>query len=137
MKSTQDDSSRAVALPASSVSTEDIVGKELITYEIAGDGSWFRMRFSCANGKPGSLSLPTECLQAFIMTLPRMMTQALWAQYGDERLRLVYPAESVRIERSPDPNAFIMTLTTADGFAVSFSLSRQQLDALGEASMNA
>jgi hypothetical protein len=95
------------------------------------------MTFNCANGKPGSLSLPTECLHALIMTLPRMMTQALLARYGDDSLRLVYPAEAVRIERSPDPNTFIMTLVTPDGFAVSFSLSKQQLRALSESGMNA
>ena len=109
---------------------EEIVGNELIAYDIASDGNWFRMSFSCVNGKRGSLSLPTECLMALIITLPRMMTQALAARFGDERLRLVYPAEEVLIEGTPDPNAFIMTLRTPDGFSVSFSLNRQQLDAL-------
>ena len=111
-------------------SAEEIVGKELIAYDIASDGNWFRMSFSCFNGKRGSLSLPTECLMALIMTLPRMMTQALSAQSGDDRLRLVYPAEEVHIEGSPDPDTFIVTLTTPDGFTVSFSLSRRQLDGL-------
>jgi hypothetical protein len=95
------------------------------------------MRFICANGKPGSLSLPTECLKALMMTLPRMMTHALLARYGEATLRLVYPAEAVRIERSPDPDTFIMTSVTPEGFAVSFSLSRQQLRALSESGMNA
>jgi hypothetical protein len=111
-------------------SAEEIVGNELIAYDIAGDGNWFRLSFSCVNGKRCSLSLPTECLMALIITLPRMMTQALSARFGDDRLRLVYPAEEVLIEGTPDPNTFIMTLRTPDGFTVSFSLSRQQLDAL-------
>jgi hypothetical protein len=109
---------------------EDIVGKELITYDIASDGSWFRMSFICADGKKGSLSLPIECIQALIMTLPRMMTQALVARHGDETLRLVYPAQTVRIEGSPDPDIFIVTFTTPDGFAISFSLTGKQLDGL-------
>jgi hypothetical protein len=109
---------------------EEIVGKELISYDIASDGKWFRMSFSCVNGERGSLSLPTECLMALIITLPRMMTQALSARFGDDRLRLVYPAEEVLIEGTPDPSTFIMTLRTPDGFTVSFSLSRRQLDAL-------
>ena len=117
--------------------TENLIGEALIAYEVAGDGSSFRITFNCANGKAGSLSLPTECLHALIMTLPRMMTQALSAQYGDDSLRLVYPAETVRIERSPDPNIFIATLVTPDGFAVSFSFSGQQLRALSESGMNA
>ncbi len=65
-----------------------------------------------------------------IMTLPRMMTEALSARFGDDRLRLVFQAVEVLIEGSPDPNTFIITLTTPDGFSVSFSLNRQQLDAL-------
>ena len=89
---------------------EDLIGEELIAYEVAADGNWFRMTFKCTNGKPGSLSLPTECLYALIMILPRMLTQALSDRYNDDSLRLVYPTEVVRIERSPDPNAFIMTL---------------------------
>jgi hypothetical protein len=137
MNSTPDKPSGPAAPHATAAPTEDLIGEELLTYEVAGDGNWFRMRFNCANGKPGSLSLPTECLHALIMTLPRMMTQALSSRYGDDSLRLVYPAEAVRIERSPDPNTFIMTLVTPDGFAVSFSLSRQQLGALSESGMNA
>jgi hypothetical protein len=109
---------------------EEIVGKELIAYDIASDGNWFRMSFICVNGKRGSLSLPTESLMALIMTLPRMMTEALAARFGDDRLRLVFQAVEVLIEGSPDPNTFIITLTTPDGFSVSFSLNRQQLDAL-------
>ena len=137
MNSTPDKPSGPAAPHTTAAPTEDLIGEELIAYEVAGDGSWFRMTFNCANGKPGSLSLPTECLHALIMTLPRMMTQALSAQYGDDSLRLVYPAETVRIERSPDPNIFITTLVTPDGFAVSFSLSGQQLRALSESGMNA
>jgi hypothetical protein len=104
---------------------EEIVGKELIAYDIASDGDWFRMSFICVNGKRGSLSLPTECLMALIMTLPRMMTEALSARFGDD-----FQAVEVLIEGSPDPNTFIITLTTPDGFSVSFSLNRQQVDAL-------
>jgi hypothetical protein len=136
MKSTHHESSGAVAIPIPSVPAEHIVGKELIAYDIASDGNRFRMNFTCVNGKQGSLSFPTECLNALIMTLPRMMTRALWAKYGDDRLRLVYPADRVRIERSPDPNTFIMTLTTPDGFEVSFSLNGRQLDALGKGNLN-
>jgi hypothetical protein len=137
MNSTPDKPPSPAASHATAAAPEDLIGEQLLTYEVAGDGNWFRMRFICANGKPGSLSLPTECLHALIMTLPKMMTQAFSARYGDDSLRLVYPADAVRIERSPDRNTFIMTLVTPDGFAVSFSLSKQQLRALSESGMNA
>src|SRR6478672_4880671 len=71
---------------------EEIVGKELIAYDIANDGNWFSMSFSCVNGKQGSLRLPTECLKALIMTLPRMMTKALSA-----RLVMTVSASSTRL----------------------------------------
>jgi hypothetical protein len=137
MNSTSDKPSGPAASHTTAAPTQDLIGEKLLTYEVDGDGNWFRMSFTCANGKPGSLSLPTECLHALIMTLPKMMTQAFSARYGDDSLRLVYPADAVRIERSPDANTFIMTLVTPDGFAVSFSLSRQQLRALSESGMNA
>jgi hypothetical protein len=137
MDSKPDKAPGAVTSDIAPAPAEDIIGQDLLTYEVAGDGNWFRMSFTCANGKPGSLSLPTECLHALIMTLPRMMTQALSSRYGDASLRLVYPADAVRIERSPDANTFIMTLVTPDGFAVSFSLTKQQLRALSESGMNA
>lgn len=137
MNSTPDKPPSPATPHATAAVPEDIIVEQLLTYEVAGDGKWFRMRFIRANGKPGSLSLPTECLHALIMTLPKMMTQALSARYGDDSLRLVYPADAVHIEKSPDPNTFIMTSVTPDGFAVSFSLSRQQLHALSESGMNA
>jgi hypothetical protein len=136
MKAIQHESWIPVGLPTPPLPSEHIVGEELIAYDVASDGNRFRLSFTCANGKQGSLSFPTECLKSLIMTLPRMMTQALWARYGDESLRLVYPADMVRVERCPDPGTFIMTLTTPDGFGVSFSVTGQQLGALGRASTN-
>jgi hypothetical protein len=117
---------------ATRMAGEEIIGQELITYHVASDGSRFRMSFTCSDAKHGSLSLPTECLQSLIMTLPRMMKQALRARYGDESLRLVFPAELTRVERSFDPKTFILTLTTPDAFEVSFSLSKQQMEGLRE-----
>jgi hypothetical protein len=132
MNSTLNETQGAVPCLTSAGPTEEIVGKELISYDVASDGNWFSMSYRCVNGKQRSLRLPTECLQALIMTLPRMMTKALSARYGDDSLRLVYTAEVVRIEGTLDPNTFILTLATPDGFAVSFSLDGLQLDALSE-----
>jgi len=46
---------------------------------------------------------------------------------------VAYPADMVRVERASEPKTFIVTLTTSDGFEVSFSLTGQQLNTLGEA----
>src|SRR5258706_1845909 len=46
------------------------------TFDVASDGTSFRMNFICRDGSQVSLSLPTECLHGFMMTLPKMMRQA-------------------------------------------------------------
>lgn len=101
--------------------------EEPTTFAVAGDGTCLHMKFACRNGDQVSLSLPTECLHGLMMTFPRMMSQARRAQYHDETLRLVYPAENVRIELASDPKTIIVTLATPDGFEVSFGLTRQQM----------
>jgi hypothetical protein len=50
-----------------------------------------------------------------------------------EKELAAYPADTVCVERASDPKTFIVTLTAADGFEVSFSLTGQQLNTLGEA----
>jgi hypothetical protein len=110
----------------------DIFAKELVTYKIAKDGTRFRLSFICTNGESGSISFPMECLQGLIMTLPSMMKQALHARYRDASLRLVYPAQHVCIEWTRDPNQFIVSFTTLDGFAVSFSLTEEQIAVLAQ-----
>jgi hypothetical protein len=44
-----------------------------------------------------------------------------------------YQADLVRVEPASDPRNFIVTLSTPDGFEVSFSMTGQQLNTLGEA----
>ncbi len=113
--------------------TQDFVVQKLTTFDVAGDGARFHMSFICQDGGQVSLSLPTECLYGLIMTLPRMMRQALRVRYHDESLRLVYPAENICIEHSSDPKTVIVTLATPDGFEASFGLTRQQMTAFDAA----
>ena len=106
---------------------KDFVVQKLTTFNIAADGAGIRMNFVSGDGDPACLSIPTECLAELIMTLPRMMRQALRARHQDESLRLVYPADNITIEQSSDPTTMIVTLATPDGFEVSFGLARQQM----------
>jgi hypothetical protein len=105
----------------------DIVVRELGTYDLSCDGTSLRLNFVSHDGSRGSLIIPTEYLKSLIMTLPQLMQRALRARHQDDSLRLVYPADRVRIERSSDPKVIILSLETADGFSVSFGLSRQQI----------
>ena len=79
------------------------------------------------DGRAGALLLPAECLKALMMTLPEMMRQAMRLQHGDPSLRLVYPAAGWAVERSTRPGTFIVTLSTPDGFDVSFAMTATDL----------
>jgi hypothetical protein len=109
------------------MTTQDFVVQKLTTFVVTDDGTHLRMNVACRDGAEVSLGLPTECLQELMMTLPRMMSEALRVRYHDESLRLVYPADNIRIELSSDPKTIIVTLATPDGFEVSFGLTRQQM----------
>lgn len=115
------------------MTVKDLVVRKLTTFGIAADGSRCWMNFISGDGDPACLGLPTECLTELLMTLPLMMRQALRARYHDESLRLVYPADDIRIERSSDPETVIVTIATPDGFEVSFGLTRQQMTAFDAA----
>lgn len=112
---------------------DDIIGQDLLSFDVAVDGSRFRMSFSRPDGSATALNLPSACLQALVMTLPKMMVEVLRARHRDDSLRLVYPAQSVRIEQASDPSAVILTLSTPDGFEVSFALGGTQLQAIAAA----
>ncbi|MFG1344173.1 hypothetical protein V5F59_04715 [Xanthobacter autotrophicus DSM 431] len=112
---------------------EDIIGQELLSFDVAVDGSRIRMSFSRPDGSLTALNLPSDCLQAMVMTLPKMMAEVLRARHKDDSLRLVYPAHMVRIEQASDPSTLILTLATPDGFEVSFALGGRHLKTLAAA----
>ncbi|WP_020174971.1 hypothetical protein [Methyloferula stellata] len=117
------------------MTTQDFIVQKLATFAVADGGTHLHMNFVCEDAGQVSLSLPTECLQRLLMTLPLMMGQALQVRYHDQSLRLVYPAENIRIELSSDLKTVIVTFATPDGFEVSFSLTLQQMR-LFNAAMN-
>lgn len=118
---------------AKNMEADEIAAEHLLSFDVAVDGSRFRMTFGRADGTTGAISLPSDCLQALVMTLPRMMTEALRARHRDDSLRLVYPAASIRIEQASDPGKLIVTFGTPDGFEVSFALGEPQMQALERA----
>jgi hypothetical protein len=115
----------------------EIFAQKLTTFDIVDDGKRFRMGFACADGCVRSLNLPTKCLDELIMTLPRMMTRALWVQYGDKSLRLVFPLGGALFELSSDRKTVIMALNTIDGFEVSFGLTGPKMRSFIEAARDA
>jgi hypothetical protein len=104
-----------------------INGATLIDFVVSPDGSMVSINVTDENSKPGSLILPSECLQSLIMSMPEMMQQVLRRRYQDPSLRLVYPLGSWRLERSTEPGKLILTLSTSDRFSVSFTVTAGEL----------
>jgi hypothetical protein len=66
------------------------------------------------------------------MTLPTMAASAIKRADNDPTMRITYPATDFQIELSPG-NVRILTIGTPDGFTVSFSLTEEFSQELGEA----
>jgi hypothetical protein len=107
--------------------TKCIRGEGLAGLDVSGDGSCFHINFTKSDGSAGTLTLPSECLNSLLMTLPRVIQTALQARHRDESLRLVYPAARIDIEKSSDAAIAIMTLSTTDQFEVSFGVNKNQM----------
>jgi len=108
----------------------EIVGRTLTNFQVDSTGDSFRLNFEAIDGQPASVTLPVECLSSLLMTLPRLLEQALKTKYRDDTLKLVYPTGGWALEAAGGSNQFILTLNTPDGFKVSFALSPEDADGL-------
>jgi hypothetical protein len=115
------------ATPAHRIDASHLTG-----FELAKDGSCFALQGVDGNGADWSLHLPSNCLQQLILTLPNLALKAMRAQHNDDTLRIVYPAHTCTVELASDQRTFILTLRTEDGFHVSFGLSAEQCETIGD-----
>jgi len=111
----------------------DIDTQLLTCCEIAPGGDTISLGFVDSKGEPRTISLSLNQVGALAMTLPSLIGKALQTRYGDQSLRYAYPLESWVVEQSTDPSQAMVTLRTTDGFAVCFSVLREQQNQLGEA----
>jgi hypothetical protein len=111
----------------------DIETQSLTTCEVAPDGNTVVLGFTDAGGTAARIRLPLNLVGALAMTLPDLINRALQSRYGDHTLRYAYPLASWTVERSSDPGAGMMTLSTTDGFSVCFSMEREVRQTLAEA----
>lgn len=107
--------------------------KKLSDYAVAADGKSISLGVVDANDRDIQLSMSVDQLGMLVMTLPGLIEKALRAKYRDATLRYCHPTGDYFVEQASDPNALIVTMRTPDGFGVSFSMSRQQADILGDA----
>lgn len=108
----------------------EIVGKALTTCQVDPTGDLFRFGFEGVDGRPASVVLPVDCLRSLLMTLPNVIEQALQARYGDDTLKVVYPMGGWSLEAAAGSSSTILTMTTPDGFKVSFALSPEDAGGL-------
>ena len=110
----------------------EIDSQALTTCEIAKDGGAISLGFVDTTGNPATIRLSLNQVSALAMTLPRLIDKALQTRFGDPSLRYAYPLASWVIEQSSNATQCIVTLRTADGFSVCFSIPLQRQIELGE-----
>ncbi|MFC0403284.1 hypothetical protein [Paraburkholderia rhizosphaerae] len=115
-----------------SPTTTQIDAQHLTGVELAPDGSSFALHGVDQDGAGWSLDLPSASLQQLILTLPNLAVKAMRAQHNDDTLRIVYPACSTTVELASDARTFILTLWAEGGFHVSFGLSAEQCETVGD-----
>ncbi|MCW5255280.1 hypothetical protein [Verminephrobacter aporrectodeae] len=103
----------------------------LVTFQSSDDGTCIRMFTEDSVGLASTVTLTLECLQSLTMTLPAMATSMIQRSQNDPTVRVTYPVDRFQIELSADMRTKILTLTTPDGFSVSFSLNEEQCQELG------
>src|SRR5262245_53312363 len=110
-----------------------IVSRSLTTCEPTEDGAGIRLGFLDAAGKPVSVEFPFEQAASLIMTLPRLLSAALQARTGSEQSRFVFSLGQWRLESAENSPCLFATLTTTDGFEVTFGIPPEDCVALGSA----
>jgi len=104
-----------------------IRGAQLKTFDVAPDGHSVSIHVTDEQGAPATLVLPSDCLHALMMTVPEMVRRSLQARFRDPSMRVVYPLGSWSLERSVVSGSVIVTLSTDDGFSVSFGVPALEL----------
>jgi hypothetical protein len=104
---------------------------KLTTCRTLDDGETVKLEFLDQGDNPISLLLSFEDAESIAMTLPRLLTQAVKAQTGQDNARYVFALGRWLLEGVEDHQSLILTLATADGFEVSFRVPHATCRALG------
>lgn len=111
------------------MASKAITSSSLTTCAVVRDGQGIRLDFLDRAGEPISVEFPFEQAHSIIMTLPRLLSQALKQQTLDPAARYVFSLNTWTLE-SMNNEALIVTLTTEGGFAVSFNVPPETCKAL-------
>jgi hypothetical protein len=111
-----------------------IKAESLTYYEVAADGTHCRLCFVDRDGAEQAVEFPVACLQQLMLTIPKIACEALRGLYNDASLELVHIVDSWQVRSAPGRRV-LLTLTTPDGFSISFSISSRELGELAEAAV--
>lgn len=110
--------------------TRTIISSGLTTCDTTQDGQIIRLDFLDDAGAPVAVEFPFRQAASVMMTLPRLLSKALREQTRSDTSRYVFSLGRWSIESSNQP-CLIMTLTTDDGFEVSFGIPFETCRAMG------
>jgi hypothetical protein len=113
--------------------TVEIEAQSLTTCGVNSDGGLILLSFVDTSGQPTTIRLSVHQAGIWAMTLPGLIDKALQTRFANDTLRYTYSLASWKIEQSFDPTQCMVTLRTADGFGVCFSIGRDQQRLLSEA----
>ena len=111
----------------------EIETQSLTACDVTADGGLISLSFVDSGGQPATILMSLNQVGALIMTLPGILERALQTRFADSTLRYAYPLASWAVEQSTDPTQCMVTLRTADGFGVCFSIPREQRSLISEA----
>jgi hypothetical protein len=109
-----------------------VTSSRLTTCTIVTEGRAIRLGFLDGDGQPASIEFPFDQAESIVMTLPQMLAKALQRRTRTPSSRYVLPLGRWSIE-SCDQNSLIATLSTGDGFQVSFAIPFEACRAIGHA----
>jgi hypothetical protein len=105
----------------------DLLCQSLTGFDVAVDGSGAFLTVETADGASARVVLPADCLHQLLMTLPRIISMALCARFGDPAQRLVFPLTDWRLETIEHGEGLILTMTAEPGFDIAFTVNREDL----------
>ena len=110
-----------------------IVSSRLTTCGVVKDGGAVHIDLVSIAGHSVSIEMPIEQAESVIMTLPRLLSNAVRARTGDPQARFVFSIDQWMLESTHDAQCLLVTLKTADGFEVTFGIPFSHCQALGDA----
>jgi hypothetical protein len=108
-----------------------ICSAELTTCGILQDGQGVSLNLIDSAGNDVCVELPFYQAEAVAMTLPSLLTRAVKALTGNASARYVFDLDRWVIERPKEHDGLLLTLSTPDGFQVSFGIPAEACKGLG------